>query len=309
MAIKGLTDRAARFPQLGTIRKGAPRPASGKAPGRDLDYFRLDTHDPDLEQQFGQIYGDQPRVLPGTFPHHETEQNFPCWMEEWTQSSLKRRCDGEEQILWLDGIKYSRTAKPCETGSCSCKQIGRLQVVLPALKRLGYFELQTHSKWDILGINESLEAVYQALGTLRGVPFLISRRQREISVPMGDKRVRTEKWLLHVEIEPKWSQKTMEALETRAIKHLGGVASQDFSTDIEASSTVELKALPSTQEDFVPAYRAWQSEDDALLWARQELGWNEAQVRELLDSTPPSHGKKGLAFYHAVKERQQAIEF
>ena len=45
MPIIGLTDRPASFPQIGILRKGAPKPERG--PGRDLKHFRFDTDDTD----------------------------------------------------------------------------------------------------------------------------------------------------------------------------------------------------------------------------------------------------------------------
>lgn len=173
--------------------------------------------------------------------------------------------------------------------------------MLPALKRLGYFELQTHSKWDIIGINESLEAIYQALGTLKGVPFILSRREREISIPMEEKRVRTTKSLLSIELEPQWSQRTMSAVTQ-------GVAQQIASVNSPELRTVESVAqLPTVSE--VPPYKAWTGIEDAIAWGMAELGWSEAQVQDLFDSIAPEQGKKGLAFYRAVKERQQTIKF
>jgi hypothetical protein len=184
MPIKGLTDRTASFPKLGTIRKGAPK--TENKPGQDLDYFRFDTDNADLEGAFLQVYDQQPRELNVFLPYKTTEQNFSSWMEEWARASLLRRCDGEAQTIWLNDDKktYSKGRKAClncdETKS-GCKPSGRLHVVIPELKRLGYVEVQTHSKWDIMGITENLVAIEQATGDLRGIPFKLCRRQRSIS--------------------------------------------------------------------------------------------------------------------------------
>lgn len=222
MAIKGLTDKQARFPKIGTIRKGSPK-QEGKI-GRDLTYFRFDTQDSDAAQAFVQAYGKEPREINVMLPYQQTEQVFPSWMEEWAASSLIRRCDGEQQCLYLNSDRKSYSKKPiqCAAPQCNCKPVGRLTVVIPELRRLGYVEVLTHSKFDILGLTENLVAIEQASGDLRGIPFVLSRTRRSISVPMGEKRVRQDKWLLSIEASPEWSHRMIQQLEARAMPALQG---------------------------------------------------------------------------------------
>lgn len=198
MPIKGLTNRKPKFPRLGIIRKGAEK-KQGK-PGEDLNYFRFDAPKSTLDE-VKNLYGEQPSSLRVFLPHHDTPSNFPCWMEEWFQSKMNRRCDGDNQLIWFNNGAYSKEPKPCEGHSCQCKEVGRFQVILPELKRLGYFEVQTHSKWDILRLNENLEAVYQSLGSLRGVPMVLSRKEREVSIPRNGGRAKVTKFLLDIEVE------------------------------------------------------------------------------------------------------------
>ncbi|MBW4596261.1 MAG: hypothetical protein KME46_25985 [Brasilonema angustatum HA4187-MV1] len=217
MAIKGLTDKQARFPKIGTIRKGSPK-HEGKM-GRDLTYFRFDTQDSDAAQAFLQAYGKEPREINVMLPYQQTEQVFPSWMEEWAASSLIRRCDGEQQCLYLNSDRKSYSKKPiqCAAPQCNCKPVGRLTVVIPELRRLGYVEVLTHSKFDILGLTENLVAIEQASGDLRGIPFVLSRTRRSISVPMGEKRVRQDKWLLSIEASPEWSHRMIQQLEAKSM--------------------------------------------------------------------------------------------
>jgi hypothetical protein len=207
MPIKGLTNRKPKFPRLGIIRKGAEK-KQGK-PGEDLSYFRFDAPKSTLDE-LKNFYGEQPSSLRVFLPHHDTSSNFPCWMEEWFQSRMSRRCDGDNQLIWFNNGAYSKEPKPCEAPSCQCKEVGRFQVILPELKRLGYFEVQTHSKWDILGLNENLEAVYQSLGSLRGVPMVLSRKEREVSIPRNGSRTKVTKYLLDIEVES--SQEILDSL-------------------------------------------------------------------------------------------------
>ena len=61
MPIIGLTDRPASFPQIGILRKGAPKPERG--PGRDLKHFRFDTDDTDAAGRFRTVYGNEPTSI------------------------------------------------------------------------------------------------------------------------------------------------------------------------------------------------------------------------------------------------------
>jgi hypothetical protein len=143
-------------------------------------------------------------------------------MEEWKASSMVRRCDGEFQFLRLARNSYDNAPVSCMAPECNCKPVGRLTVVLPALKRLGYLEVQTHSKWDLLGLSESLQAFELSIGSLQGIPLILSRREREISSPKGDgSRMRVKKWLLHLEISPHFSALLLESWANRNVKLIG----------------------------------------------------------------------------------------
>jgi len=225
MPIVGLSDRVARFPRLGIIRKGAIK--TGNAPGKDLDYFRLDTKDEGIQAAFTQAYGMQPKQLSVLLPYQTTQENFECWWEEWTASCLRRRCDGEKQWLWLtQSGSYSRKPIPClkEKKECHCTTVGRLHIVLPQIERMGYFELQTHSKWDIIGVNENLMAVEMSAGRLNGIPFLLKREMRDVTAPIGTdgKKARVKKSLLSIEVHPDTTSKLFAALQAKADRFLLG---------------------------------------------------------------------------------------
>lgn len=282
MPIKGLTDRAASFPKLGTIRKGAPK--AGNRPGQDLDYFRFDTDNADLEGVFLQAYGQQPREVNVFLPYKTTEQNFSSWMEEWAASSLVRRCDGESQMIWLNDDKrtYSKGHKTCLgcEGKTGCKPSGRLSVVIPELKRLGYVEVQTHSKWDIMGLTENLVAIEQATGDLRGIPFKLCRCLRSISTPRDNGRARADKWLLSLEVAPQWSSKVLEALENRADRILMEPTSRALSQALETIDVNHVNEAP-------------ESDSAALIEQTnvelKRLNWTPTQGRDYLIQT---YGKR-----------------
>ena len=157
MPIIGLTDRGPSFPQIGILRKGAPK--APNAPGKDLKYFRLDTKLPDVQAQFEAVYGKEPVSVRVFLPYQTPADNLDAWREEYSASSLLHRCDGETMNTWRtpDG-KYSQERRPCpymagtkqrtkkEPG---CKPVGRLKVIVPELQRLAYLTVQTTSIHDI----------------------------------------------------------------------------------------------------------------------------------------------------------------
>lgn len=228
MPIIGLTDRGAAFPQIGVLRKGAPK-VSDRQPGKDLDHFRFDTEDPDAARAFADAYGATPRAVNIYLPYATLDENFSAWQEHWVAGGLRRRCDGQTCVLaqTKDG-KYDQTPHPCVCATLPadskerCKPVGRLQVIIPELRRLAYVMALTTSIHDIKNLSQQLTALELSNGTLRGVPLVLRRSPVEISMPGNDgKRVRREKWLLSIEAAPRWVGLQLQAMEQRALSGAG----------------------------------------------------------------------------------------
>jgi hypothetical protein len=214
MPILGLTDRSAAFPQLGVLRKGAPKP-EGNRPGQDLKHFRFDTDDEQALADFSAAYGETPTSIHVYLPFATTAENFEAWQEAWTAGALQHRCDGQTCVRTLVGTKYSDAPTPCPGG---CKPAGRLKVIIPELRRLAYVMVLTTSIHDIMTIQANLEALEVLRGNLRGIPLILSRRPREISTPdASGKRVRREKWLITIEAAPTWVDLQLTAMERAAL--------------------------------------------------------------------------------------------
>ena len=238
MPIKSLTTRQARFPLLGKIRKGGEKKENPRKPGTlisgdDLEYFRIDSDIQGINEKFTAIYGKEPKQLDCLLPFPYTDQVFPCWMEEWGATGLVSRCDEEKQVIYQQAGKMIATNPvPCKKllqnpdGSyqgCKCKQVGRLQIVLPKLGELGYFEVETHSKWDIIGLTEQLLAIETSAGSLIGIPFLLERGPRELSYPLPDgKRGRKTFSLLSIRVHPSRASQVLEIIETKAFQQFTG---------------------------------------------------------------------------------------
>lgn len=226
MPIKSLETKDASFPRLGKIKKGAEKPKSG--PGKDLDYFRIDTQRQDVRDAVLDVYGAEPRELRVWLPHSEVDENFDPWMKEYTGGSLERQCDGENQHVWMEGGKIKSVNQGCEpiscvreTTGCQCKQTAHLHVMIDELFRqgiVGYFAVETHSINDIITITSNLRAAYAMRPNLCGIPFILRRQMQSISTPRGENRVRTDKSLLSLEPDPSWVQAQLQRTYQAALR-------------------------------------------------------------------------------------------
>ena len=82
MPITDLTDRVPDTPTLvrfGKIRKGGPKPESGKRPGPDLKHFRitLESAYEHLAPMIAAGLGDEPREIPIVFVGETVDEVFP----------------------------------------------------------------------------------------------------------------------------------------------------------------------------------------------------------------------------------------
>lgn len=247
MPIKGLTDTGTSFPQIGILRKGAPKGTN--TPGKDLDHFRFDADDQQAADDFVAAYGDKPRAIRVYLPFDMADENLSAWKEHWVAGGLVRRCDGETCILRQKpgGKGYDATPHRCACTTMPaeskdrCKPVGRLKVIIPELKRLAYVTALTTSIHDIKNLSEQLRALEGVRGGLRGIPMILSRIEREISMPGNDgKRVRRAKWLLAIEAAPHWVSLQLQAQEQAALPSNGGY---------RLSAPPEALALPPPSEE------------------------------------------------------------
>ena len=311
--------RDAAFPNIGRLRKGGKRPESGKAPGKDLTYFRFDSDDARATAHFRAAYGDEPAQVNVFLPHQTAAQNFSCWQEAYVSGGLTHRCDGETCVIWLDGTKYRTDPKPCPGG---CKEVGRLMVIIPELQRFAYVTVETHSINDIIRLQENLQAVEFLRGDLRGIPFILKRTPVEISTPTADgKRSRREKWLLSIEVDPAWAALQLESMH-RAALTAGGVTvdesrmlTTDYVEDEDDDEVVTTVAtIPPTVAEWLNASNPAEVAKD---WAvKSGACKNEFEAKNSLkkivdanfDGRLTTQNKTEVltAFYHHQIEKKQA---
>lgn len=319
MPIKSLTTRQARFPLLGKIRKGGEKKENPKRPGTlisgdDLEHFRIDSDIQGINEKFAAIYGKEPKQLDCLLPFPHTDQVFPCWMEQWSDKDLKTsgliiRCDEERQVIYQQAGKMVATNPiPCKKllqnpdgnyQGCKCKQVGRLQVVLPKLGELGYFEVETHSKWDIIGLTEQLLAIETSAGSLIGIPFLLERGSRELSYPLPDgKRGRKTFSLLSIRVHPSSASQVLQIIETKAF--------QQFTGNVEPVKTLTSASMGNVKM-FNPSQSLSEDRKKAgIAWAvSQNLPQSEA---EQIANKATSEKELANLLQKAINANQKPIE-
>jgi hypothetical protein len=299
MPIKSLTTRQARFLRLGIIRKGGEKKENPKRPGTlisgdDLEYFRIDSDIQGINEKFTAIYGKEPKQLDCLLPFPYTDQVFPCWMEDWGATGLVSRCDEEKQHIYQQAGKMIATNPiPCKRqqnpdgsySGCKCKQVGRLQIVLPKLGELGYFEVETHSKWDIIGLTEQLLAIETSAGSLIGIPFLLERGSRELSYPLPDgKRGRKTFSLLSIRVHPSRASQVLEVIETKAFQQFtGNVEPVRTLTPASTGNVKMFNALQSLSDNRKKAGITWAVGQGLPQSEAEQIAQQATSEKELAD--------------------------
>lgn len=317
MPIVKYQNQEIRFPKLGSLRKGAPKPERG--PGRDLNYFRFDPIDEQTGREFTEIYGDEPRSINVFLPYATTDENFQCWQEEYSASELKHRCDGE--VVYERDPRtgqLTKTDTPCPGG---CQEVGRLTVIIPELKRFAYVTVLTGSAHDLAELLSNLQAIEMLQRDLRGIPMVLRRVKRMISTPddRTGKRARREKWLLNIEVAPQWARSMLTSMERHAMPLLETTidnrpALMDGRSGeiLEVEATIEepQAAEPTPQPTSrVKVSRAGMEKRIKELFSQAnslELDnpeqWYDAVLEDMTDEEVLDFGKR---FAAAVKDAQQ----
>lgn len=282
MPIKGLTDTIARFPCIGKLRKGSAK--AGNRPGQDLDHFRFDSKDRDAIALFSEQYGDRPRQIEVMLPYDGVNECFFTCKEEWSAGGLKHRCDGEICAALLVKGRIQRhfaSPVPCPGG---CKEVGRLSVVIPVLKRFAYVSCETHSKNDIVNLHSQLLAVQQEFGSLRRVPFILTRRPEAISTPGKGKRIRREKWMLSIEINPEWARTQFVLMQHH---HQTGQLAGINNIEVIDEPIETVKTLPPTRVIAFRDTELWQS------WRSQLQNCQDQSDLDKLEAIARQHVNTG----------------
>lgn len=258
MPIVGMTTQAPQFPVMGKLRKGGAK--SPNRPGKDLDYFRYtsETH-PESVSAFNHVFS-KPQAITVMLPYSTVDENFDAWMEAWQKTRLLHRCDGEYVSMIYDAQRKTYVRPKNTACPGGCKQVGRLNVIVPDLLKAGHVgtvTLETHSKWDIIGIHESLSAYYSMRGNLQGIEFTLYRYQKEISTPEHGRQM---KWLVGIKPNHEWIVAQLGVQAQAALpSSVGSFPSEDAiligsgdstedSDDIEDAEFTEAEPAVNTKE-------------------------------------------------------------
>lgn len=302
MPIRGLTDRGLALPEIGQIRKGAKKEPN--KPGADLTYFRIEFAEGEekTSAKFRSVYGDKPNAIRVILPFNEVERMWDAWKEAYTAGRMVARSDGEYIAYQLDKngeiIVHSWVDKDgnkvphpkdniagydYQNSPVKFKNSGRLKVIIPDLERAAYLTVMTTSTHDIGNISEQLAAFKELNnGQLAGIPFILRRRPKEISMPKSSSdptRVRRKKFLISIEVDPEWAKAKFGELNTLALPNFDGhllgageiqdeIVEVELDDDemIEAGNTPEIIDEPLPPVELVPVLGDWAVSEAGKFW-------------------------------------------
>lgn len=237
MPILGLTTTGrSQFPELGRLRKGAPKETNRA--GADLTYFRFDSPDAVISAQFAQAYGDNPTRINCFVPRGDVDECLSAFRELYTASGLQHRCDGEFCYDYnIDG-KLAPTNRPCPCKDLpdmiesksgypmknpnKCTPKGAMNLIVPELHRFGFVRFLTSSVHDIIKLHGELTAIRDMVGTLSGIPLVLYRKPEPIKRPTQTegKRGTDIRHMVHIEISPDFAREKFTAMQQQALASL-----------------------------------------------------------------------------------------
>jgi hypothetical protein len=294
MAIKGLTDQDAALPRIGILRKGKEK-TSKNAPGRDLTYFRFVPEDDDAKVHFEEAYPDEDaqRCINIFLPYKTPEENFinNSWIEKWVAGGLEYRSDGENIIRsrmsngqYTDEVKPDPKPKILEDGKREdgSSQVGRLTAIIPELGRLATVTILTTSKNDVANLSKQLKSYYNLYDDLRGIPFIVVRRKKRISTPMGNgERGRRESWLLCIETKPQYTRLYLADVQQKALP-APTITVEAEHLDAETPPDLLVSPMEETEPEESPT-PTFASIDDLLHHASEDfVGLSEEDAKKIL---------------------------
>jgi len=219
MPIIGLSDRL-RLPRRGKIRLGEKRVSkkTGKEYPVSLDYFVV-------PPEVAEVYGEKPRKLDIMIPLENRDAFFPQNYKMYGKSKgLICRGDGETatridvqstvqlkdqdtgkavkyptpELTVIDcagkNCEYFKEGKEIEGHMYRCNTIGNLQVILPKIKGLGVYQIDTSSYNSIVNINSCI-AMIRGMpgmgGRISWIPLILEVNMQEAHPTVKGKKITT----------------------------------------------------------------------------------------------------------------------
>lgn len=256
MSIIGLSEKL-RLPRKGKIRLGEKKMSEkGKLYPSALDYFVV-------PEEVKEVYPGKPRKLDIMFPMENRDDFFPQWYKRYGSSKgLICKGDGKTATEIPEGTGFLKNGKvvdekgepkdldnfqmkeiDCEGKECpyyqerDCKQVGNLQVILPKVKGLGVYQIDTSSYNSILNINSGIELI-------RGMLERVARNLNKILGSEETKIVGRISWIpLVLEVK---MQEAHPVVKGKRIKTIVPVMSVDLEMSVESMmAMLKSSALPA----------------------------------------------------------------
>lgn len=234
------------FKELGRLRKGAP-----KTQGlHDLHTFRIDIRpdEPEALSRFLAAYNTStPQAVNVRLAFNEIERVWTNFFMVYTIAGLLGKAGllpGHDGWYWhyLRDNKtgelvvkeartktgdlmpfdpaipvYSYRSKKGEDVAVYAKPEGRLSVMIPELKAVGYIVFLTHGWYDCMRIESQLQAIKELAErvgmSLPTVPLILSRRPEKVSVSIDNKKHMEERWIVNLDVRQDWGEAQFALLD------------------------------------------------------------------------------------------------
>jgi len=225
MSIIGLSEKL-RLPRKGKIRLGEKKLSKkGREYPSTLDYFAV-------PEEVTEVYGEKPRKLDIMFPMENRDDFFPQWYKRYGRSKgLICKGDGKTATelpqgtgIMKDGKLVDEKGQPvdlndfqmkeidCEGKECpyyqerECKQVGNLQIILPKVKGLGIYQIDTSSYNSIININSGIKLIRGMLervgiNRISWIPLVLEVKMQEAHPVVKGKRILTIIPVMSVDLE------------------------------------------------------------------------------------------------------------
>lgn len=272
MPIKGWSDEV-RLPRVGKIHLGIKKISekTGREYPEKADHFVVkadETTPEDAAQAFKAVYGHAPKKLDVLFPVDDEAIVFPQWFKLYGQGTgLKRKCDGETCIAW-DESAGQMVESPClcakedESGVAGprCNEVASLSVILPRVRGLGVWQIDTGSRNSIINVNSFLRMVRAAYGKITGVPMTLSLIEQDVQRKGQDGRLqKTTVYVLRLDCNAMFPA-ALPAEEPKAIE----APKEPHPAERFAPKGVDAPAPHAVKEQIMTMYRKIFPEGDFL---------------------------------------------
>lgn len=209
------------------------------------------------EERFREAYGDKPKEINVRLAFPEVSEVWDANFESYLRGGMyaKAASTPERGPYWIfyrdfdsgdilirDGLPtcpqgseilaapldlsapvFSYQSKKGEMTPVFFDQIGRLNVVVPEVAEVavGYLEFRATSPRDIRNISAELAAydmqARQIGRNITGIPFILRRREEEVTKNINGKLSRGKSWVVHLDLGGEWALKALTVIERLAL--------------------------------------------------------------------------------------------